>query len=526
MKELIKKENAVDFLKKNGPFIIFCIILLYVSLLLVQVSDGYIMLERNNTKEVTMLKELFKGSFGTIAALITIIPIVLYSIIFIIFNKKEIDISKVFLMIMIPIGIIYLIISPLGRVPDEDTHIRRIYEISYGHFITKVNEEGDVGRELPAELKLITPDNKTYEIFEENKEKEYSDESEFLTFNNTAVYTFICYLPQVIGIWITRVFGANILVQVYAARVVNFLSYVAIIYFAIKKIPFKKFAIFMITFLPITVQQAASLSPDALTNALAIFFVAYIIHLMYSKEKMTKKDYIIVATTSVLVALVKIIYLPLCALIFLIPNDKFDSKKKKYIILIAIFMVSVILNLGWLKYANSHYRQAYNNANPKEQIRFVLIDPYKYITTCFRDVHLCLQSYIQGLIGNDLSYLDIDMSFIMQFPLLLLILFSFICDENNEIKPNWKEKLYSGLICLAVIALLFTSEYISWNPVANFWVEGVQPRYYIPILLIIAFICHMNSLKLEKKINYRYIFMLTIGINLHAIISMMNIFMK
>ena len=340
-------------------------------------------------------------------------------------------------------------------------------------------------------------------------------------------------MPQAIGIFITRIFGGNILVQIYAARITNLIVYILFTYFAIKKIPFKKFAIFMITFLPITIQEAASLSPDALTNAICIFFVAYILELMYSKEKISRKDMICLGVTSVIVSLVKIIYLPLCALVFLIPNEKFNSKnekinskKMKYIVLITIFMLSVVLNLGWLKYANSHYRQAYEGANPKEQIAFVLQDPYRYLTTCFRDVHLRLDYYVQGLLGNDLSHLDIDMSRIMQLPLFILVIFSFICDENENIKPNWKIKAYFGIIILAVIALLYTSEYISWNTVGNFWVNGVQPRYYIPLLLMLAVVCHMNSLKLEKKLNYKYIYMLTIAINIHAIISMLNLYMK
>ena len=526
MKKIINKEDIINFFKKYGVFILFCIVLLWISLLLVQISDAYIMLEEDNTRPIEIYKDLFSKGFGTIASLITIIPIVLYTIIFCIIEKKEIDISKIFLLIVIPLGIMHMFVNPLGRVPDEDTHIRRAYEISCGYFITGLNEEGQVGRELPADLELITKENQTYNLYEIHKEKDYGEGNKFFDFNNTAVYTFICYLPQAIGISIARLFGGSIALQAYAARFVNFSIYVAIMYLAIKKIPFKKLAVFMIAFLPITIQEAASISPDALTNAISIFFVSYVIYHVYSKEKLTRKDYIILAITSVLVALVKIIYLPLCALIFLLPNEKFETKKKKYIILCTIFAVSVILNLVWLGFANSEYKQAYNEANPGAQIKFILEDPYRYIVTCFRDVHLRLDFYINGLVGEYLSYMDIKMSFIMEFILLLMVIFSFIYDENGEIKPNLKVKGMSALVILAVIALLFTSEYISWNPVGNFWVNGVQPRYYIPILLLVAVLCNINSMKLEKRLNYKYIYMLTIGINLHAIISLLNIYMK
>ena len=526
MKELIKKDKVKDFLKNNGIFIIFCLIMLWISLLLIQVADGYTMLDPNNTKPTQMLIPLFGQTFGNTASTLTIVGIILYCIFFVVTNKKEIDISKMFLIIVVPISLIHLTLHPIGRVPDENTHIRRAYEISYGYILTDVSEEGIVGRELPAELKFVTNENQTYDLYEQNKEKDYGTEKEFLDFNNTAIYAFISYLPQAIGIFITRIFGANIVVQVYGARVVNLFTYILLTYFAIKKIPFKRLAIFLIAFLPITIQEAASVSPDALTNGICFFFVSYILHLIYSKEKASKKDLILLGITSAVVALVKIIYLPLCALVFLIPDEKFENIKKKYTILILLFIISVILNLGWLKYANSHYRQAYNEANPNEQIAFVLQDPYRYIITCFRDVHLRIDFYLQGLVGADLSHLDIDMSMIMQVTLFLLLVFSFVCDENENIKPNWKIKSFLALIFLAVIALLFTSEYIAWNPVGNFWVNGIQPRYFIPVLIIVSVLCNMNNIKLEKKLDYKYIYMLTIGVNLHAIITMMNLYMK
>ena len=544
MKELIKKdkvkiffkEKVANFFKNNGMLILFSVLLLWISLLLIQTADNYIMQDTFNQKPTSMLIPLFSEGFGTVAVWITVIPIGIYLILFSIIGKKELDLSKVFLIIAIPLGIIYMIISPLGRIPDENSHSRRAYEVSLGYLITDVDEEkSEFGRLLPKDLTLVDLDNTSYNIYkekidslvvEETEEDGTKTPEEFLTFGNVAVYTFVSYVPQAIGIALSRIFTDNILVQMYVGRVFNFAIYVAIMYFSLKIIPFKKLAVFMIAFLPIAMQQAASLSPDALTNSLSIFFVSYVLHLIYREDKMTRKDYIILAISSILVAIIKIIYLPLCALVFLIPDKKFDTRKKKWIILIAIFIASVILNLAWLKFANAKYPQAYHNANQKEQIAFVLQDPYRYITTCFRDVHLRLDFYLFGLSGRDMSYIDIDISYIAVFTMLFLLVYSFIIDDESKIKPNWIVKGFFALIFLAIVALLFTSEYLTWNPVGNYWVNGIQPRYFIPMLLLIAVISNLSNIKMEKKYDYRYIYMLIISINLHAVITMVNIFMK
>ena len=538
MKQLIKKENVdnffkvklVNFFKEHGMFILFSLIMLWVSLLLIQMADNYLIHDINNQKPAEILVGLFSSNFAKIATIGTSILIVINMIILIAVGKKELDISKIFLMIVIPLGLIHVFLSPLGRVPDEIYHSRRAYEVTLGHLITDIDEENhEMGRMLPQDLRVVVKENISYQAMQDRiklVEEQYAGTQDFMTFPYVAVYTFISYVPQAIGMVLARIFTSNILVQLYAGRIVNLAFYITIVYFAIKKLPFKKLAALMIALLPIGIQQAGSLSPDALTNALSIYFVSFVLSLIYRDEKLTRKDYIMLAITSILVAIIKIIYLPLCALIFLIPDKNFDSKKKKWIILIAIFIVSVVLNLAWLKFANSRYPQAYEGANQKEQIAFILEDPYIYIQTCFRDLHMRIDYYIFGLVGRDLSHIDIDMSYIMVFALLSLLIFSFVIEDNDKVKPNFIVKGYIFLIFLAIVALLYTSEYLTWNPVGNYWVNGIQPRYFIPMLLLIAVVCNMNNIKVEKKIDYRYIYMTVIVANLHAIVTMFNIFMK
>ena len=107
--------------------------------------------------------------------------------------------------------------------------------------------------------------------------------------------------------------------------------------------------------------------------------------------------------------------------------------------------------------------------------------------------------------------------------LLFILVYSFIIDDNDKIKPNFIVKGFFFCIFLAIVALLYTSEYLTWNPVGNYWVNGIQPRYFIPMLLLLAVVCNINNIKVEKKIDYRYIYITVIAANLHAIVSMFNI---
>ena len=252
MKQLIKKDNiknffktkVVDFFQKNGMLILFSLLLLIISVFLVQTADNYIMQDTLNQKPTQMLIPLFEGGFGTIAFWVTVITLILYTIIFVIIGKKEFEVSKVFLLIMIPLGIMHMFLSPLGRIPDEIYHSRRAYEVSLGHFITDIDEVNDErGRMLPQDLRVVVPENISYTAFKERidvVEKEYAGTEDFMTFPCVAVYTFISYVPQAIGIVISRLFTDNFLIQLYCARFVNLAVYTAIIYISLKIIPFKK----------------------------------------------------------------------------------------------------------------------------------------------------------------------------------------------------------------------------------------------------------------------------------------------
>ncbi len=517
MKALIKRDSIKNILRNNIKFISFSIFLIFLSLLLIVLV---------NSIQGSVLVKLFHGGYGTVAPLLTIISISLYCIVFIITSKKKVDISKIFLMIAIPIGIAYSVCIPVGLLPDEENHMRRSYEISYGYLFTSVTEDNLVGRELPRELRMIRLSNSNYKALDENTHTYYGEGKEFVEFKNTAAYTFICYLPQVIGIVLARIFGAGILIQAYAGRICNLLCYITIMYFAIKIIPFKKLAVMLIAILPISLQEAGSLAADSITNAICTFFVAYVIYLIYSSDKLNKRDYAILTITSILVALVKIIYLPICALMYLIPSNKFDSKKKKFIVLTVIFVISCVLNLTWLRFVQHNYLQAYNGAIPSKQLEYIFDDPIRYLLICAREFNVHVEYYVRGLLGDNLSNFDVNMSSWFQAPLLLLTILTFVFDENDKIKINWKTKAYFGLIILAIIALLCTSEYISWNPVGHFMVNGIQSRYFIPILLMIAFVCNSRKIKLQGKINYIYIYILLVAIDIHALSYMLNNFMR
>ncbi len=141
----------------------------------------------------------------------------------------------------------------------------------------------------------------------------------------SAVYSFVQYLPQGIGIAIARLFTDKVLLLAYAGRTMNMLVAMCCIYFAIKKIPFgKKKYYCCCRIFQSQLKVFHHLSPDAMTISIAFIYIAYILNLAFSKEEkfIDKKQAIILTILSIIMSLCKIVYLPLVLLMFIIPKEK------------------------------------------------------------------------------------------------------------------------------------------------------------------------------------------------------------
>ena len=97
------------------------------------------------------------------------------------------------------------------------------------------------------------------------------------------------------------------------------------------------------------------------------------------------------------------------------------------------------------------------------------------------------QQYINEAIGSKLGWLEISVNpFIITSFIVLLILATI--SEKNTLEFKWKSKIWLLLIILAISLLINVAMYVSWTPVGANIVNGVQGRYFTPIL-ILALLC-------------------------------------
>lgn len=439
-------------------------------------------------------------------------------------DKKSIKIENQFLIISLITGILYMMVIPIGLVPDEKNHFLRAYEISEGHIISDKNKDGIGGRVLPIETSNAITDTTEYtynDLIEHAKVKK-SDVQEFITFGNTSLYSFICYIPQTIGILTAKILNLSIIESSYLGRIFNFAVWISLMYFSIKYIPCYKKLIAFISLLPITLQEAISLSPDALTIAVAIALVSFVLYMIKTKKgKMTKIELAIMSVLAIIMSLCKIVYLPLCLLLYLIPYERFQSKKDKYIKLGLLSFSVIAINIIWLIIASQYLVEFRPGVNSAEQVMGILSNPFKYIQIIANTIIQKSDFYIFSMLGKNLECFNIDLPyfyFLITFILLVYILQKEVQDYTLN-KISTKYGAIFVLVC--TILLIFTSLYVQWTKVGDLIIDGVQGRYFIPILPLLPIALSKIGIKksikkIDNDINKYILFFLTIQ-NIYAL---------
>lgn len=415
---------------------------------------------------------------------------------FYLFRKKSFRTEQVFATIYIILCLVSFLAVPVFNTPDEDHHFYRIYELSQGHLISDkqvITENGQevvqVGREFPKNLcpdDFETRDVSLWDVKNHLGDKIDSTETEFCEFANTALYAPPSYLPQIIGVKIADVLTDSPLFMAYLGRLMNTITFGLLVFFAIRLSPFGKNLIAITALLPMSIQAANSLSADGLAIGIVLLFVAYILYLKYTKtEVLGKKEIALLYLLIFFLCCCKIVYVPFCLLLFLIPQKRFKSRSayKRHVVTAAVLIL--VLSLGWLLIATSFLGgiKANVNVNIAEQIKGILMNPIQFAMTFIRTLKVYLKEYLLQFLGERMGWMNIYIPSFLLYPFFIILGVEVCMDQDTgrQIFPTYL-RVFLGGTSILIFLLIFVTLYGQWTPVGNRLIEGIQGRYFIPLV--------------------------------------------
>lgn len=132
--------------------------------------------------------------------------------------------------------------------------------------------------------------------------------------------------PATFGILLGVLFRLPTFWVLELGELFSLIFYLTVCWFALKLMPVKKEILLMFMVFPMTMQQASSLSYDAVLIPLCFLFVAYIFHMRYTKERLGWRDVALTLGLLLFITYIKLPYVFLGLLVFLLPKDKISLK--------------------------------------------------------------------------------------------------------------------------------------------------------------------------------------------------------
>ena len=418
---------------------------------------------------------------------------VLSLLILYVFRNVRIEVFAFLCIIFL--GGMSVLVQPILNIPDETAHFARAERVSEGKMFADPAMQSFETIQSVIELQNSVGIPITQS---ELKNKEIDYRVGYVNHVAASNLSFL-YFPQAIGIKIAKVMNLDAVWLLWLARLCNLVFYAILIMIAVKITPRLKYLFFLISLFPMSIQQAASCSVDAMINGITIVYIALFLYL-YNKKSVNRKELLVFYIVSIFVILAKVTNICIAGLILLLPLEKNDRKIKSYFIkcvgILGICIIAISYYLYTMKFAQNLAQLEYvtkMNVNGGEQVKYIFGN-FKHWIRMFVAAMLnqIYTSVIQLSTFGWLSY---------GYPILIVVMpfiYGKICFQEQGMDFSKFEKFLITLMVLGSYGFTCLALYIGWTPVGSESIEGVQGRYFIPILVLLGLVLAPGKNK-EKK---------------------------
>lgn len=423
----------------------------------------------------------------------------------------------------------YAFLLPPGTVPDEIGHIETTYYYSNKLLgIEEPDAESIYVRKTDQEAigKLqTTPTLKEYNYFILNITHR-SDDTKLVKIDATkGSDNWLLYAPAILGVTAGRLIGLNGITTLYAGRFFMMFVYLIFAFFAIKRVPVGKAAMFIIVLSPMFIQQSCSYSYDAMPIELTTLFVAELFSVLYEDRKMRKRDIIILSALAFVIASCKAgTYIPECLLLFLIPKEKYESEKQCrrmrigfLVVMILGFLINSIpylmMVLG-ITEATTELQQ-YSNSLNCYTVSDVLFNPGNTVRVLITTFLQYIDFYFEGSFAGPLGWLNIGINPMWGYLMAGLMLLGVTAVKDEPEYITKKQRVWIALALLATVAMVTAAMFVSWTGKGSTTISGIQGRYFTPILFYFFFLFRGIFIKIAHNVDNAIMYF---GIALNVIV--------
>lgn len=474
--------------------------------------------------------KLVLGSRGLFVASVIVcaLPLLLYSVISFVPVCRKLKIETVALIFIICEGLFFCLIFTPFSVPDEQYHYANAY--TYSNLLLFIYDP-DFVFIRPTDLELYNL-HKTLQNM--NSDSLRLTIEKFGFFANadasSAVYSNIkagfdpvqMRLPSALGLLLARVLNFGAVPTFYFGRMFNLLCFALCSFWAIKVSPLGKTIIASVCLLPMTLHVAASYSYDAVIISIAFLLIAFLIKAITSRKILDKRCFITIGILVFLLAPCKLAYAPLCFLVLLIPSMCFSSIKQSKVYKLTIICLAISSILLWQLPTIYGFMTSSGTAEVLARrgvesghlytISELILNPLNTFKLLVRTYGTYINFYIVSLIGGSLGWFQSNITapqyLLCGYAIILFI--SLIRNSDENISLSDKTKVFISVVCLLSVVLIFIAMALGWTLSTEEVIQGVQGRYFLPILPLFLMALIPKSISINRDYSRLLMFSITV----------------
>lgn len=438
---------------------------------------------------------------GTIFICTSIMFLGILIVLYFLIRQKKIKAENIFLILGAWLGVLFLLLFTPGTEPDSDAHFATAYYDANVLMGKKdaVDENGNVMMrkdDLTKDRLTTTAGLHNINVVKENILKKTHNTEYAPYYRGRLSVPLGAHFPQALGIVIGIQLNLSATGTAYMGKIFALIFYLICCYLGVRLIPFGKAILATCALLPFSLEMATSYSYDCEVLALSFLMIGYVLYLACEKKQVNMRDILVWLILTCWIGPVKVVYVLLGGLILLVPCSSYKNKKMYIIAITATALaggVSIVLSrLSFVTTVVSGSEAEYYTIN------MFLQDIPRGLLMIGHAVKLYLADWLAQMFGSMYSWLDVKLPFTFVIIYVVLILAGGIREENEKLGLNTIQKMIMIVSVVLITGGIFAGLMFGWTSGDAVAVEGIQGRYFLPIIPLITLLLR-NKVIVSKR---------------------------
>ena len=411
--------------------------------------------------------------------------------------------ARLFAMLSLIFGVVVVLINPPLRGPDEPAHFVRIHAFAHGVILPVTEVDGRKGIQIPAALNdefdffntrrheiwtrgfTFRNEMAGYRALRDGKVADDPRPPVFVAFEGSEPYNPVAYAPHIAAGLVARVLGLDFVSALTLMRLTGLLVFTAISAYAIALTPHLNWAFFLIAMLPASLYGRAVLGADGAVNAMSMLVAALALKAIAHPASVSVFERALTMTLCVLTKPPQVVFVLLEPMI-----HRFRDLPRAMSTIALVALPGIVLTLLWIWAIDAEmasWRLHSSGEYTAEQfslgwkLGFMLDNPLHFPTVMLTTIGSEAFGLWRQLIGV-LGWLDTHLPTWVYVAISVCLIATFCERLMLDARVRLRIAFWSALTILLYVTAVFFILFVTWTPVSEAGIWGVQGRYFVPVL--------------------------------------------